>query len=111
PPVLCVSFSRSGDRRALPSFPTRRSSDLIQPQVAVLESLVNPTSDQLLDRNAMSQSGTLEIAPMEAPLALFVWGKNRIVPVRVRSEEYTSELQSRENLVCRLLLEKKKEKN
>src|SRR5690606_40979875 len=28
----------------------------------------------------------------------------------VRSEEHTSELQSRENLVCRLLLEKKKSK-
>src|SRR5215475_14083652 len=27
---------------------------------------------------------------------------------RARSEEHTSELQSRENLVCRLLLEKKK---
>ena len=27
-----------------------------------------------------------------------------------RSEEHTSELQSRENLVCRLLLEKKKKK-
>src|SRR5690606_42107377 len=32
-----------------------------------------------------------------------------IVPLR--SEEHTSELQSRENLVCRLLLEKKKKKN
>src|SRR5690606_41368516 len=30
---------------------------------------------------------------------------------RARSEEHTSELQSRENLVCRLLLEKKKKKN
>src|SRR5436309_6556830 len=29
---------------------------------------------------------------------------------RTRSEEHTSELQSRENLVCRLLLEKKKKK-
>src|SRR5436309_5817380 len=29
---------------------------------------------------------------------------------RKRSEEHTSELQSRENLVCRLLLEKKKKK-
>src|SRR5690606_40563815 len=28
--------------------------------------------------------------------------------IRYRSEEHTSELQSRENLVCRLLLEKKK---
>src|SRR5215475_16069066 len=32
-------------------------------------------------------------------------------PDRVRSEEHTSELQSRENLVCRLLLEKKKQKS
>src|SRR5690606_41755213 len=30
------------------------------------------------------------------------------LPVYRRSEEHTSELQSRENLVCRLLLEKKK---
>src|SRR5436309_13952294 len=32
------------------------------------------------------------------------------VAVAPRSEEHTSELQSRENLVCRLLLEKKKKK-
>src|SRR5206468_10380785 len=32
------------------------------------------------------------------------------VAVRVRSEEHTSELQSRSDLVCRLLLEKKKKK-
>src|SRR5690606_3159117 len=32
-------------------------------------------------------------------------------PELLRSEEHTSELQSRENLVCRLLLEKKKNKN
>src|SRR5690606_41580225 len=31
--------------------------------------------------------------------------------LRGRSEEHTSELQSRENLVCRLLLEKKKQYN
>src|SRR5690606_39700926 len=30
------------------------------------------------------------------------------IKFRLRSEEHTSELQSRENLVCRLLLEKKK---
>src|SRR5690349_22481743 len=32
-------------------------------------------------------------------------------PLVVRSEEHTSELQSRRDLVCRLLLEKKKNKN
>src|SRR5690554_7173362 len=35
---------------------------------------------------------------------------NSRVPPRVRSEEHTSELQSRPHLVCRLLLEKKKKK-
>src|SRR5690606_40902850 len=42
---------------------------------------------------------------------LFPDGKeipNKIPTVVLRSEEHTSELQSRENLVCRLLLEKKK---
>src|SRR5690606_40547069 len=34
--------------------------------------------------------------------------EHRHPPVALRSEEHTSELQSRENLVCRLLLEKKK---
>src|SRR2546427_3562797 len=37
-----------------------------------------------------------------------------ITPVRIqrsRSEEHTSELQSQSNLVCRLLLEKKKKNN
>lgn len=63
----------------------------IQPQLAVLESLVYPTSGQLLDRNAMAQSGTLEIAPMEAPLALFIWSKHRIVPVRVTDFSVTEE--------------------
>src|SRR2546421_3613917 len=32
------------------------------------------------------------------------------VPLPIRSEEHTSELQSRSDLVCRLLLEKKKKK-
>src|SRR5690606_40665102 len=43
-------------------------------------------------------------------LPLGVSGKEaRITMAEGRSEEHTSELQSRENLVCRLLLEKKKE--
>src|SRR2546430_13042960 len=37
-------------------------------------------------------------------------GGDRSAGDRVRSEEHTSELQSQSNLVCRLLLEKKKTK-
>src|SRR6266478_9239590 len=38
-------------------------------------------------------------------------GSARVFPLDIRSEEHTSELQSQSNLVCRLLLEKKKKKN
>src|SRR3712207_7779616 len=36
------------------------------------------------------------------------WGTGNASTVNLRSEEHTSELQSRQYLVCRLLLEKKK---
>src|SRR2546427_1304282 len=38
-------------------------------------------------------------------------GQSLIPLLNMRSEEHTSELQSQSNLVCRLLLEKKKNKN
>src|SRR5690606_41477748 len=41
-------------------------------------------------------------------LHLLGYGRRRRLGLPPRSEEHTSELQSRENLVCRLLLEKKK---
>src|SRR5205809_1967792 len=40
----------------------------------------------------------------------FVFQQFHLVPYLTRSEEHTSELQSRLHLVCRLLLEKKKKK-
>lgn len=63
----------------------------IQPQLAVLESLINPTSAQLTYTNILALAGTLEIAPMEAPLALFVWSKNRIVPISITTFSITEE--------------------
>src|SRR5690606_40197179 len=65
------------------------------------------TGDPLLGMvRAHPSRGCLPRAPgaMHLPLPSAAGG----VPARVRSEEHTSELQSRENLVCRLLLEKKK---
>src|SRR3712207_8594121 len=51
-------------------------------------------------------------AHLRAPLVLFVLGERRAGggehQTEHRSEEHTSELQSRQYLVCRLLLEKKK---
>jgi hypothetical protein len=63
----------------------------IQPQLALLESLVQPTAAQLSAVDREASSGTLEIAPMLAPLALFVWSKSRIVPVKVTEFGITEE--------------------
>lgn len=63
----------------------------VAPQLAVLESLVNPGAADLLAGKALADAGTLEIMPMESALALFVWGANRIVPVRVTDFSITEE--------------------
>lgn len=55
----------------------------LQPQLAQLEMLVNPTVETLLADDAMASAGTLEILPLEQPLTLFVWSAMRVVPVRL----------------------------
>jgi hypothetical protein len=63
----------------------------IHPQLAALEAIIYPTSSQLLSNNSLARSGTLEIAPMESSLTLFIWSKNRILPVRLTDLSVTEE--------------------
>src|SRR5437868_12946550 len=78
-------FSLSGVLHDLHSFPTRRSSDLEAQPVDGVTVAVADLGDQLPRVRLVDQADTWEL----------------------RSEEHTSELQSRFDLVCRLLLEKK----
>ncbi len=64
----------------------------IAPQLAALEMMIYPTSAQLTAADADARNGTLEIAPMDAPLVLFVWSKARIVPVRITEFSITEEM-------------------
>src|SRR5690349_23010711 len=70
-------------------------------------SLRNPTSTATpsgrASRSAIRPRNSISIRSTEEPSA-------RLADRRPRSEEHTSELQSRRDLVCRLLLEKKKKK-
>ncbi len=63
----------------------------LHPQLAALEELVYPASSLIQSNNQLAQSGTLEIVPAEAPLALFIWSKNRILPVRVTDFSVTED--------------------
>jgi hypothetical protein len=63
----------------------------LQPQLAQLEMLVNPTVETLSADDSMANAGTLEIIPLEQPLTLFVWSKSRVVPVRLTDFSITEE--------------------
>lgn len=55
----------------------------IHPQLAALEMLVQPTTRQLREHSRLAGKGTIEISPIEMPLALFTWGRKRVMPVRL----------------------------
>src|SRR5437868_15388780 len=98
---IFFSFKSSVDLRYLHSFPTRRSSDLDEekdvagPRPRVYERLV-PGIEGRDQRERHDREEEDDVDRGERG------GR--------RSEEHTSELQSRFDLVCRLLLEKKKKK-
>src|SRR5436305_9356207 len=89
--VTCL-LSPCAPPRHLHSFPTRRSSDLCSaaPRCVLLD---GARAEQTEGRHT-GRRGEMHQA--------------RVVADEQRSEEHTSELQSRPHLVCRLLLEKKK---
>jgi hypothetical protein len=67
-------------------FPNQNQTTVqfgLQPQLAQLEMLVNPSVETLVADNNLANAGTLEIIPLEQPLTLFVWSKSRVVPVRL----------------------------
>src|SRR5690606_39488976 len=97
------SFSPSAAHRDLHSFPTRRSSDLGLRAVRLGGC---SSARSLTSCWKRSRSSARSIDSGEVPMI----GTQAASSARARSEEHTSELQSRENLVCRLLLEKKKKK-
>src|SRR5436305_12093029 len=97
---LVYSFYYSRAHPVLHSFPTPRSSDLHR--VAHVAKLPK----------AAEQSFVVARMQPDARLVEDVEHADQAAAEhRVRSEEHTSELQSRPHLVCRLLLEKKKNPN
>lgn len=81
----------ASDQLEFPSQNPNAARFGIGPQLAVLESLINPSVDELLSVAAKTANGTLEILPPEAPLVLFQWGQSRVAPVRVTEFSVTEE--------------------
>ena len=94
PPVETIKLDAEIDATDQLEFPDQNQNAVefgIFPQLAALETIVYPTSSQLISNNALASSGTLEIVPMETPLCLFVWSRNRVLPVRLTDFSITEE--------------------
>lgn len=94
PPVETYRLEAEIDAADQLEFPGQNPTVIehgILPQLAALESLIYPKSSVLISNNALAALGTLEIAPLESPLSVVVWGKNRVLPVRVTEFSVTEE--------------------
>lgn len=94
PPIETIKLEAEIDATDQLEFPDQNRHAVesgIHPQLAALESLVYPASRQLQATHRLAKSGTLEIIPMLSALTLFVWSKNRILPVRLTDFSITEE--------------------
>lgn len=94
PPVETIKLEAEIDATDQLENPDRNTAAVqngIFPQLARLETLVYPASAALQNNFNLAQQGTLEIMPMMAPLSLFVWSANRIMPVRITELSITEE--------------------
>src|SRR5437773_3468313 len=98
-------FPRYSVYRDLHSFPTRRSSDLVVPQDGTPPPPAGDWADVALAEALDGFERTLIARALSAARGNVAEAARRLA---TRSEEHTSELQSHHDLVCRLLLEKKK---
>lgn len=94
PPTETIKLDAEIDATDQLEFPDSNQTAVqvgIQPQLAALETILYPASSALQANNALASLGTLEIAALETALPLFVWSKNRIVPVRLTEFSITEE--------------------
>lgn len=94
PPTETIKLEAEIDATDQLEFPDQHPKTVatgIHAQLAALETIVYPASDTLIQNNMLLSFGTLEIAPTVAPLTLFVWSKERVVPVRITDFSITEE--------------------
>jgi hypothetical protein len=94
PAIETIKLDAEIDATDQLEFPDQNQNTVqfgILPQLAALETIIYPTSSQLQANNSLAQAGTLEIVPMETPLVLFVWTRNRVLPVRLTDFSVTEE--------------------
>lgn len=94
PPIETIKVECEIDAADQLEFPDQNDNAVqfgILPQLAAIETVIYPDSRQVLDNRRQSDAGVMEILATAAPLQLFVWGKNRVLPVRITELSITEE--------------------
>ncbi len=94
PPVESYTIEAEIDAADQLEFPDQHEEvkeNGISPMLSALEMIVYPESSHLMSNNSLAASGVLEIVPTESPLMLFVWSKNRVIPVKLTSFSITED--------------------
>src|SRR5690606_41406391 len=109
--MYLLILNGKGNLSDLRSVPTRRSSDLFAEKIGqMVDAEWTARENRRLGRLLRAAKLTKDAA-MEDVWTTQGRGITKAEVRELRSEEHTSELQSRENLVCRLLLEKNNKSN
>jgi hypothetical protein len=95
PPIETIKLEAEIDATDQLEFPQSNATAVqvgIHAQLAALEIILYPSSAQLQENHDLAALGSLEIVSATAPLTLFVWNKNRVIPVRITEFSVTEEL-------------------
>ena len=93
PPVetiqLDAEFETTGP---LPDSQSQAAPSLgIYPQLSALETLIYPTTAWAKENITNAERGIVEIIPAEAPMTLLIWGRRRVLPVRLTNFKIAEE--------------------
>jgi hypothetical protein len=95
PPIETIKLEAEIDATDALETPTASNADQTVATVGLLaylsslELIITPPTSQLLTDDLLAQVGMIEIAPVEAPLTVFAWGRHRVVPVRLTEYSVT----------------------
>jgi len=60
-------------------------------RLAALETLIYPQLSTVISNSILMNAGTIEVLPMQGPFTVFIWGKTRILPVKLSGLSITEE--------------------
>ena len=94
PPVETINLTvelDAADQLELPSSNDTVAEHGLHPALAALELLMYPDEQQVEDADAAAERGEAQVYAGDLPLVLLVWGRSRVVPVKVTGFSVTEE--------------------